>query len=31
MGGLALAVFSSLWLAPVLFAALHRWVPGEVG
>jgi multidrug efflux pump subunit AcrB len=31
MGGLALAVFSSLWLAPVLFAALHRWVPGEAG
>ena len=31
MGGLALAVFSSLWLAPVLFATLHRWVPGEAG
>ncbi len=31
MGGLALAVFSSLWLAPVLFAALHRWVPGKAG
>ena len=29
MGGLALAVFSSLWVAPVLFAALHRWAPGK--
>ena len=29
MGGLALAVISSLWLAPLLYAALAHWIPGD--